>query len=148
MVRFIILVLLITGFTTLVKRDFRIVEATRQEWTGGRQKSARGLNYRVTIIAGKGSGKLKLQELWVNRKLIPHRVFNLTKNEPGVSFAKKDTLVITGTVIINESISSDSIYKEPPFIFTEELIIGYKLNNRMLYKPVSEIKILDPLYHK
>ena len=148
MVRFIILVLLITGFTTLVKRDFRIVEATRQEWTGGRQKSVKGLNYRVTIIAGKDSGKLKIHELWVNRKLIPHRVFNITKNEPGNYFLKNDTLVISGTVILNGSISSDSIDKEPPFIFTGELIIGYKLNSRMLYKPVSEIKILNPLYHK
>ncbi len=148
MVRFIILALLITGFLVSLKRDFRIVEATRQEWTGGRKKSARGLNYRVTIIAGKGSGKLKFQELWVNRKLIPHRVFNITKNEPGNSFVKNDTLVLTGTVIINGSISSDSIYKEPPFIFTGELIIGYKLNSRMLYKPVSEIKTLNTLYHK
>jgi hypothetical protein len=147
-VRFIILIILLTGFTALFKRDFRIVEATRQEWTGGRQKSVRGLNYRVTIIAGKGSGKLKLQELWVNRKLIPHRVFNITKNEPGNSFTRNDTLLLTGTLIINESVSIDSIDKEPPFVYTEELIIGYKLNSRMLYKPVSEIKVLNHLYHK
>jgi hypothetical protein len=147
-VRFIILIILITGFIVLVKRDFRIIEATKQEWTGGRQRSVRGLNYRVTIIAGKGSGKLKLQELWVKRKLIPHKVFNITKNEPGNYFVKNDTLLLTGTLLIDESVSIDSMDKEPPFKYTEELIIGYKLNSRMLYKPVSEIKVLNHLYHK
>jgi hypothetical protein len=147
-VRVIILIILLAGFTFLFKRDFRIVEATRQEWTGGRQRSVRGLNYRVTIIAGKGSGKLKLQEMWVNRKLIPHRIFNITRNEPGNSFARNDTLLLTGTLIIYDTVSIDSIDKEPTFTNTEELIIGYKLNRRMLYKPVSEIKVLSHLYHK
>jgi hypothetical protein len=147
-VRFIIFVTVITTFLVLPKRDFRIVEATKQEWTGGRQKSVSGLNYRITIIAERGSARLKLKELWVNRNLVPCKVFNLTKNEPGNSFGRNDTILLTATVIVNESSDIDRIDEEPPFTFTGELIIGYKLNGRMLYRPVSEIKILNTLYHK
>jgi hypothetical protein len=147
-VRFLILLILIAGFLVICRKDFTIAEATKQEWTGGRQKSARGVNYRITIIAGMSDRKLKLKELWVNRKLTIFRLNNLTSNEPGNSFNKNDTLILTGTVMLDESPGDDNIMENPPFLFNEEIVIGYSLKNKMLYKPVIEIKILKPLYHK
>jgi len=145
-VRFLILLILIAGFLVICRKDFTIAEATKQEWTGGRQKSARGVNYRITIIAGMSDRKLK--ELWVNGKLTIFRLNNLTSNEPGNSFNKNDTLILTGTVMLDESPGDDNIMENPPFLFNEEIVIGYSLKNKMLYKPVIEIKILKPLYHK
>jgi len=147
-VRFLILLILIAGFLVICRKDFTIAEATKQEWTGGRQKSARGVNYRITIIAGMSDRKLKLKELWVNGKLTIFRLNNLTSNEPGNSFNKNDTLILTGTVMLDESPGDDNIMENPPFLFNEEIVIGYSLKNKMLYKPVIEIKILKPLYHK
>ncbi len=146
--RFLILLILIAGFLVICRKDFTIAEATKQEWTGGRQKSARGVNYRITIIAGMSDRKLKLKELWVNGKLTIFRLNNLTSNEPGNSFNKNDTLILTGTVMLDESPGDDNIMENPPFLFNEEIVIGYSLKNKMLYKPVIEIKILKPLYHK
>ncbi len=50
--------------------------------------------------------------------------------------------------MLDESPGDDGINEEPPFLFNEEIVIGYSLKNKMLYKSASEIKILKPLYHK
>ena len=146
--RFKILLILLTGFLIICKKDFRVIEATMQEWTGGRQKTGRGVNYKITIIAETTSNKLELHELWINKKLCVHRLFNLANNEQGNTFNKNDTLILTGTVIINEYIVIGDIKKEPPFSFNEEIVIGYSLRNRMMYRPVSDIKILKPLFYR
>lgn len=135
-------------FLIFCKKDFRILEGTMQEWTGGRQKSGKGVNYRITIITETSSDKLELLEFWVKKRLCKHKLFNLTTNAFCNSFNKNDTLILTGTLMIYDLKNNIDSTKEVPFDFTEQIVIGYILKNKTKYKPYNDIKTLKPLLFK
>lgn len=142
-----IMLVLFTGIFGFFKKDFKIIEATRQEWTGGLRESGKGINYKITLEAKKNSDKLKFEDIWIKERTYKYKIYNISENKPGNVFKKNDTLIISATIKTHKD---DNSLKEEqlPFDYTNESVIGYKLKNKKKYKPVGDIRILKPSYYK
>ncbi|UCH15401.1 MAG: hypothetical protein JSV22_05400 [Bacteroidales bacterium] len=141
-------ILLFISVLIFCKKDFRILECTMQEWIGGRQKSGKGVNYKITMVTETTSDKLELKELWIRERLCKHKLYNLNTGEFGNSFNKNDTLILTGTLTIYDLKNNIDSTREVPFDFSEQIVIGYILRNKTKYKPYKDIKALKPLLLK
>ena len=73
----------------------RILEATRQEWTGGREETGTGVNYEIRLVANKSSAKLRFISISVDKRPCDFKVSNTSHPDKGYRYMKGDTLLIT-----------------------------------------------------
>jgi hypothetical protein len=146
--RFILIIILfLSGFFGFFRKDFKIIEATKQEWTGGLKESGKGINYRVTIVAKTNSDKLLIEGLRIYQKEYYCKKFNLSDKNAGKSFEKNDTIIIVSTTK-GKNKDSSNINKQPSRDCNSEIVIDYKLKNRKKCRSVENIQILKPEYYK
>lgn len=142
------ILIILSGFPGFFNKDFKFIEATSQEWIGGTRDSGKGVNYKITVQTRTNSDKLKFEEIWIKNKLCRYRMYNLSIKKFGNNFEKNDTILFTATIKADNSDSNYGKDKQLPFEYNAETIIGYKLKNKMKYKPFDDINLLKPLYYK
>jgi hypothetical protein len=87
-------ILLFLAFLQQPSDLIRILEATRQEWTGGRQETGKGINYDIKLIVLKSSSRLKFVSIAVEQQGCNFKVSNISRPEKINHYHKGDTLVI------------------------------------------------------
>ncbi len=143
----VLLMVLFFGISGFFSKDFKIIDATMQEWTGGLQESGKGVNYRITVVVKKKSDKIKIDGIRIKEKVYNCRIFNLSNKEAGKYFEKNDTILITSSIRINNKSNSNT---EKPLFgdCSPEASIDYLFKGRKRCIPVSNIKKLKPEYYK
>ncbi|MBN1414894.1 MAG: hypothetical protein JW973_07325 [Bacteroidales bacterium] len=108
----------------------RILEATRQEWTGGREETGKGVNYEIKLVVDKKSTKLKFVSVTVDQQGCSYKVNNISDPERGNRYRKGDTLMIS------------ALLKNPPEYPPKKLkpypVIGCSFKNKIYYFPVRQ----------
>ena len=128
-------------------RDFKIVKATMEEWTGGLKESGKGINYRITVLVKKNSDKLKIYGIRIKDKEYDCRIFNLSDENKGKYFEKNDTILITSS--IRNGYKAKSNKKEQiTSDCNAELVIDYNLRKKEKCIPVNNIEKLKPKYYR
>jgi hypothetical protein len=125
-----LLVLLLSAFLQQPPDLFRIVEATRQEWTGGIEESGKGVNYEIRLVVNKGSAKLKFVSITVDQQGCAYKISNLTGAEKGERYHKGDTLLIS------------ALLKNPPGMPPQKgrpyPVIGYTYKKELCYFSIRQ----------
>ena len=142
------LLIILSGFFGFLSKDFKVIEATSQRWSGGLKEAGEGINYKITILARTNSDKLNIEEVWIKNKLCKYKMFNSTTKKFGNNFCKNDTIFLTATIKVNNTKSDPGKDKQLPVDYNSETVIGFKIKNKKKYRPVDNIKILKPLYYK
>lgn len=143
----LIIIVFFSGFIGFFSRDFKIIEATKQEWTGGLKESGKGINYRITIVARTNSNKLIIEGLRINEKEYHCKKFNISDKNAGKSFEKNDTIIIISSIKADNK-SNLNIDRQPSKDCNSEIVIDFQLKNRKKCRPVDNIIILKPEYYK
>ncbi len=154
-----IFILLITFFCA--KTDFKVLQATSQDWAGGMPASGRGTYYNFTLLAQTNSNLLQFKTLWIGDKnyafTITRRNYDLTdtnysKSEMVVSstFKKGDTLYIRAQKYIKHSMRGEplgEVNEEPqialPYKYKGVALFGYNINKKLKYKTIDKFKVLQ-----
>jgi hypothetical protein len=108
----------------------RILEATRQEWSGGREGSGTGVDYSIKLIPFKGSSKLQFVSITVVSNGCDFRITNVSVPERGAKFNKGDTVLILAQL---KNVALPRNPKEKPYP-----VIGYTYKRKLYYLPVRQ----------
>ena len=108
----------------------RILEATRQEWTGGRKETGKGVDYEIKLVVQKGSAKLRFVSITVDQMGCDYKVSNMTRPEKINRYCKGDTLMI------------NALLKNPPEPLQAKVksypVIGCSFKKSVYYFPVRQ----------
>lgn len=147
--------------TQTITNDFSVIYATSQQWHGGIKGSGGGTNYDICIKSFHSSSQMAADELWVGEKyfeIAASRKFPLTSAD---GFSAGDTLYINasdyrkdadGPKLIDEGEGQKEVQDEkqktpPPYRYSGEALIGYKMNGTRKYKEVAIITVKQPLFY-
>jgi len=114
--------------------DLEVVKATSQPWAGGIPSSPGGINYAVVVVALKSSDKLTIDQLWVKKELHKVSVLRMLPGELSSTFDKNDTIHIKATKINGRDMTSAR-----PEGFSEEWVLGYRINGERAYKGIAKV---------
>lgn len=146
---------------SLSENNFDFISATSQKWQGGVKGSGRGINYVICLRALGSSSQLIIDQLWVGQtfhKISASRKFPKTSAD---GFSTGDTIYIFTNDYFKgsdkiEQIESGEKQNEvqeaekdtpPPYIYTGEALIGYKINGNRKYKEIAKITAKSPLFY-
>ncbi len=108
----------------------RILEATRQEWTGGRKETGKGVDYEIRLVVQKGSARLKFVSITVDQLGCDFKIRNVNRPEKLNRYHKGDTLVI------------NALLKKPQEQWQEKVksypVIGCTFKKSVYYFPVRQ----------
>jgi len=150
--RFILITL---GILLLLScKDFEVIQATKQHWSGGIPSSGGGINYDIVILARANSDKLQIDQLWVRDKyykVMARRGLPATAQE---GFAKNDTIYIKAKHVFPERLNPRNRQKpaEPPrsdslklpIEYVGDALLGFTINNKRKYKTIEKMERLNP----
>ena len=119
-----LLVLVLFSFLQPPPELIRILEATRQEWTGAVEES-RGINYEIRLVAKKSSAKLQFVSITVDQLGCSYTITNATRPRKGERFQKGDTLLISALFKDPLNLSRQ---REKPYP-----VIGYTYKKALFY---------------
>jgi hypothetical protein len=138
-------------FTT---KDFKIIEATSQEFLGGIPEAGFGTNYRLVLLAQKNSQKLTIDQLWIADKFFKARANKINCAPDDYSFIKNDTIILKVSDIKKTTKEGEIIPKgtekelDIPYDYNGAALIGFTLRNKRKYKEVPAFKKLGKqIYH-
>ncbi|MFC2097432.1 hypothetical protein ACFLSI_03755 [Bacteroidota bacterium] len=148
---FILIVLSIICIIT----PYRIIEATSQDWAGGRPEAGYGTYYKLRIIVFTGSEKLYIDQFWVGDDYYEIKPYINPGQFKNNYFSKGDTIRIQATKYSGSDITKDkniqkssNKYIAPPNNYKGEAIIGYKYRNKRKYKKIKFFKKLKKLNYQ
>jgi hypothetical protein len=118
----------------------RIMEATRQEWTGGREETGYGLDYTIRLVVNKSSAKLRFISITVETRGCDFKVSNITRPERDNKYYKGDTLLISA-ILKNPPVYPQK--KEKPYP-----VIGYLYKKSIYYCPIRQGISIDKNNYK
>jgi hypothetical protein len=120
-----LLVLLLSSFLQQPPDLIRILEATRQEWTGGIEESGKGVNYEIRLVVKQRSAKLQFVSITVDQQGCTYKITNATRPEKGERFQKGDTLLISA--LLKNPLNRPP-QKEKPYP-----VVGYTYKKTLYY---------------
>lgn len=129
-------------------KDFEIVEATKQRWTGGNADAGSGTDYVVKMVAKQNHEKLTIDQLWIGDDFYKVFAFVQDQNTRNTLFVKKDTIFIKAHYlqqpnrkgVMMEVKEYENLDK--PYDFKGEALIGYTLKGKRKYKEIEKLKTL------
>jgi len=118
----------------------RILEATRQEWTGGRKETGKGEDYEIKLLVQKGSAKLKFVSITVDQRGCDFKVSNMTHPEKFSRYRKGDTLLINALLKYPQEQLQTKIKSYP--------VIGCSYKKSVYYFPIRQAITTEKNYYK
>jgi hypothetical protein len=130
---FLLTIIYITFFKY---RHIKIVKATAKKFI--RHAEEHDINYRIEFIVKKSSDDMKIEEVWIDRKLYKFKITREASPDHVASFAEKENLKIDAF----EVEQTHYAITDPPKRFNGAAMIGYRINNMKRYLSVSKIEFL------
>lgn len=120
-------------------RHIKVVKATAKKFILHTHSDKHDINYRIEFIVKKSSEKMKIDELWIDRKLYKFKITREASPEHVGVFDEKESLKIDAYEMVEDHISSTL---NPPRKFNGAAMIGYWINDKKKYLSVSKIEFL------
>ena len=118
-------VLLLSVFLQQQPELIRMLEASRHEWTGGREETGKGVDYGIKLVVLKGSARLKFVSITVDQRGCDFKVSNISRPRKADRYRKGDTLMIS------------ALLKNPPEYHPEKVkpypVIGCSFKRNIYY---------------
>ncbi len=136
------------------QRQFKILEATLQVWTGGAHSGGSGVNYRLMLLVHKSSSKLILDTLWTGDACYPLLLSHAGRGNPGSGFMKNDTIYLSASKrnpMEPDGKGEKATYKAgeknciAPIVFNGTALLGYRYRGKRKYMTLLKFKELPPL---
>src|ERR1022692_3595742 len=93
-------------FTYFKNRHIKVVKATAKKFVRHTHNDMDNINYRIEFIVKKSSEDMKIDELWIDRKLYKFKITRETSKEHVGAFDEKESLKIDAYEIVEDHISS------------------------------------------
>ena len=141
--------------TILFWGNFKIIEATSQDWAGGRKESGYGTYYRFKMIAAKSSEKLLIDRLWIGEDYYEVKPYTEPGRFNSNKFNRADTIFILATRFLGSELTKDrniqkksDKYIKPAFNYDGDAIIGYKIRNKRKFKKIKSFTRLKKINYQ
>lgn len=143
-----VLIFLVLGFGP----KFKLVEASSQEWAGGRYETGFGTYYKMTLITRGGSEKLQVEDLWIGDSFFEVKALKNPANKSDLIFAKRDTVYVKWSLNFKpdkEGVSKQVVgaQKEPPFEFNGEALLGYTWKGKKKFFEIKDFRKLEKIIY-
>ena len=143
-----IITLVIFLFGTKIK----VVDATSQQWAGGRYESGYGTDYKITLVAKKKSEVLTIDELWVGDDFFEVKPVKDLANRSDHTFSRKDTVYIIAGVKFKpdghgKDVKEKGLIKQAPRGFNGEALLGYSYRGKRRYIEIEKFRILEKIIY-
>ena len=126
-------------FTFFKYRHIKVVKATAKRFIRHAHSEDHAINYRIEFIVKKSSDDMKIEELWIDRKMYKFKITREASKEHVGQFSEKENLKIDAYEIEGDREVSA---QRRPKRFSGEAMIGYWINNRKRYLSVNKIEFL------
>ena len=130
----------------------KLVDATSQDWYGGRYESGHGTDYVFTLKARGGSDKLVLDQLWMDDDYYEVKAVKNLAKRSDLDFEKKDTLFIRvgkkyqpdkdGQML---KITGKSV--KSPKEYDGVALLAYTWKGKRKYMEIKEFRILEKIIY-
>jgi hypothetical protein len=124
-------------FTYFKYRHIKILKATAKKFVRHAHNEEGDINYRIEFIVKKSSEEMKIDELWIDRKLYKFKITRETSHDHVGNFNVLENLKIDAFEVADESASST-----PPRKFNGAAMIGYWVKNKKKYLSVNKIEFV------
>ncbi|MBN2892911.1 MAG: hypothetical protein JXL97_13675 [Bacteroidales bacterium] len=143
-------IIIFSSFFAYSQQGLKVIEATKQGWSGGQEGSGFGVYYKVSFIPLYSSEKLTLDSLWVGDRY--YSIDMLAKEQNIVNdFEVGDTLWFQVSYrnywsgFSPENFNPDNNKVSPPYPYKGEAIIEYRIDNKRKFYEIEELKELEYL---
>ena len=126
-------------FTFFKYRHIKVVKATAKKFIRHAHSDDQTINYRIEFIVNRSSDDMKIDELWIDRKLYKFRITRITSKELISSFDEKESLKIDAHEIVDD-VETSAL--RPPHRLSGAAIIGYWIGDKKRYLSVNKIEFL------
>ncbi|MFH0865808.1 MAG: hypothetical protein V1904_06415 [Bacteroidota bacterium] len=141
--------------------DFTVIYATSQQWHGGVKGSGGGVNYEVSMVTKLSSLLLTIDELWIGEIFHETKASRKFPETSADGYSAGDTIFLyasdykknpEGPEHINEineqkEVQDTKQNTPPPYKYTGEALIGYKINGERKYKEIAKITVKSLLFY-
>lgn len=130
----------------------KIVDATSQEWYGGRYETGRGTDYIIKIKARGGSENLVIDKLWVGEDFYEVIAIKNPAKKADHYFEKGDTLYIMAGKKIQPDINGSMVKVtgktlKTPKEFAGAALLVYTWKGKEKFLEVKEFRILEKIIY-
>ncbi len=132
-------IIILVYLTYFKYRHIKVVKATAKKFVRQAHNETANINYCIEFIVKKSSEAMKIDELWIDRKLYKFKITRETSHEHVGVFDEKESLKIDAFEIMDDHISSTW---SPPRKFNGAVMIGYWINNKKKYLSINKIEFL------
>jgi hypothetical protein len=128
------------------------IEATSQQWMGGRYESGRGTDYIIKLQAKGGSDKLVVDRLWVGENSFEVRAVKDLARMSVRDFAKNDTIYLRAGLKYQPDENGNMVQVtgekvEPPRDFEGEALISYTWKGKRRFLEIDEFTVLEKIIY-
>lgn len=130
----------------------KVLEATSQEWAGGRQESGFGTRYVIHLQAKRSSDKLEIDQIWIGENYFDIKELRSPQYKKLSSFSRGDTLTVNVGVkyqVLDNGKTQqiDGTSKEPPKAFSGAALLGYRFKGKRKYIEIETFKQLEKIIY-
>jgi len=140
-----------TSFNIDCKEKFEIINATSQDWFGGRKEAGKGTYYELTIVPTVESEKLSFDKIWIGEKYFNISCYQKGRRVKNDTFGAGDTVTIT----INDSFAPKPMpfveeegYEQdpkPPVSYKGSALLSFVYKSKRKYKIIENFTKLENL---
>jgi hypothetical protein len=148
--------LLLTSFIGLIILfcgvKVKLVDATSQEWYGGRYESGKGTDYVLTLKAKGSSDKLIIDELWVGEDYYEVKAVKNRAKRSDLSFEKRDTIFVTAGKKLKPNENGELVKVsgknvKAPKDFSGAALLAYTWKGKRKYLEITELRVLEKIIY-
>ena len=130
----------------------KFVDATSQDWYGGRYESGRGTDYVFTLKARGGSDKLVIDKLWVDDDFYEVKAVKNPAKRSELDFEKKDTLYVRAGKKYQPDKNGQMVKVQGKSIIAPKeydgvALLAYTWKGKRKYMEIKEFRILEKLIY-
>ncbi len=144
--------LLILTTVACIGSKVKLVEATSQEWAGGRYESGHGTNYRIKLVAKGSSNELQVNDLWIGEDYFEVTAVRDLAKRNDLNFNKKDTVFVSAGLTLKPNAEGRYIkqlgeQKPKPRDFKGAALLGYTWKGKVRYLEITTLQKLDKIIY-
>jgi len=122
----------------------KVLDAVSMQHVPGRKESPVVTQYDITVVTGRGSDILALDEIYIKQVPCGVKILDPVSGKPEERFQKGDTLLLRAT---RYEKSGEKLPDIPAGLLPEkyagsEVVIAYRIRGRKGYLPVEKVRIM------
>ena len=134
-----LVVIFVLGLCPWISPPVKVVRAVTETVYPGRQESPVYTRYEILVVAGKSSGELTIDRLYISKQPCPVKLYSWPEGKKIRSFIKGDTLLVRATHYKTGQPQKETQKPSAGILEHHKVVLSFTMRNKRKFLPVEDI---------